>query len=112
MLDWILRGASAIAACAELGLSLEAVEHTKERDARFRKRYEQATAALTENVFTALYRAAMKGNIAAMKFWLENHSAGGIRRSDNDPDDTNPLQEMTDDELIELAKTQGVDCSN
>lgn len=101
-----------MAACKELDLSLESIRRTKERDATFCKRYEQATAALTENVFAALYRAAMKGNVAAMKFWLENHSAGGIRRSDETPDDANPLQEMTDDELIALAKTQGVDFSN
>ena len=111
-LEWVMRGASAMAACAELGVPFDAVDHTKERNARFRERYEQATAALTENVFAALYRAAMKGNVAAMKFWLENHAAGEFHRSPDTPDDNDPLEKMTDDELIELANTHSVDFSN
>lgn len=95
-------------ACAELGIPLDVVELSKNRNGRFRKRYEQATAALTENVFSALYRAAMKGNVAAMKFWLENHTTAKFTPDVDLTGDLNSLAEMADDELAQLAKTHGL----
>ena len=101
-----------MAACAEIDVSLEEVERTKERCDWFRERYHQATAALTENVFAVLYRAAMKGNFAAIKFWLEHHTAGEFHRNSESPGVADPLEQMTDNELIELAKSQGLNCSD
>ncbi|MFN0199340.1 MAG: hypothetical protein ACKVT0_21530 [Planctomycetaceae bacterium] len=111
-LDFLLRGASPAGACTELGLSLDVVERTRDRDDSFREQLELTIVTLSQNVLSALYRTAMKGSVTAQKFWLENHPppAWGAERAS--PADHHPLEELSDDELIELAKAYEIDCTD
>jgi hypothetical protein len=108
LLELLSQGASPPAACRKLGLSLADFFHTTQRDPQFRRRVEMTHHALGQNVASALYRAAMKGNVAAQTFWLRFSPPPGWTGKDANMT-TDDLDRMTDDELLELARAHGVD---
>jgi hypothetical protein len=93
----IAAGGSPAAACEKLGVALEAVSVTLDADERFRKRINRIEQSLSENVKSALYRTAMKGNPSAQSQWLKLQDEG-----------CSPAGEMQDDlaslSLEELQK--------
>ena len=114
-LDLLERGASPAGACLELGISREAVRQALEADAAFRDRVHDVNAILSENVRTALYRAAMQGNVTAMSFWLKTSPPPGWGLLGEAGDETTVpmtfdevLNGLTYDELRQLGGS--VDC--
>lgn len=104
------QGGSPALACRQLGLPLSAFEEALQRDEKFRRRAGEIETALGQNVVAALYRSAMEGSVTAQTFWLKHRPPAGWKPEDRErPADQEPLQRMTDHELIELARTLGVD---
>jgi hypothetical protein len=71
----MLRGASPALACQQLGVSIEALWRTLQRDTTFFLCLMQLYDTLDHNVVSALYRQALEGSVAAQKFWLERRPA-------------------------------------
>ena len=108
LLELLSRGASPAGACKQLGLSIADFFHTTQRDREFRRRAETVHHLLGQNVSSALYKAAMEGNVTAQTFWLR-HSPPPGWTGENAKMTTDDLDRLTDDELIELARAHGVD---
>ena len=70
-LELLLRGASPLGACQELGLDYFQVMRFATEDTAFGLRIQQVGVALSQNVATRLYQEAMKGNVSAMSHWLK-----------------------------------------
>ncbi len=111
VLDLLYRGASPAAACAQVGVSVEAFLHTVNEEAGFRTRVREITGVLSGNVMAVLYRTAMEGNVSAQQAWLKLFPPPTFA----EPAETEPatfdelLGDLTDAELVELARAVGVD---
>ncbi len=108
------RGASPFGACQQLGISLSAVKETYLADKNFSKQIDQVPNVLSQNVAAALYRQAMEGNVSAQIYWLKTLPPPGWSQATTSPipltfDET--LDQLSDEELIELARAMGVDLS-
>jgi hypothetical protein len=108
LLELLAKGLSPAAACAKLGLPLEDFFHTAQYEPEFRRRVESVPESLGHNVASALYAAAMTGNVSAQTFWLRQRPPTGWTGKDAAVT-TDDLDRMTDDELLELARAHGVD---
>jgi hypothetical protein len=75
LLALLSKGASAAAACRQLGLPVENFWHTLHRNASFAAALQQAFDTLSHNVLSVLYQTAMKGNVTAQQFWLKHRPA-------------------------------------
>jgi len=100
-------GLSPAGVCRKLGRSLAEFFNTLNRDLSFRDEVQSVPTVLGQNVASALYKAALEGNVTAQTFWLRNNPPPGWKGDDADTM-TDPFESMTDDELIELARTQGI----
>lgn len=113
VLQLLLRGASPSGACQQIGIPGIAFARTLQVDARFRIHVEEATVTQSYNVSAALYRAAMEGNVSAQVHWLKNCPPPGWQ--DDSRAAAQPItfdqffDELSDDELIQLARAMGVD---
>ncbi|QDT36113.1 hypothetical protein [Stratiformator vulcanicus] len=110
LIDVLARGGSPTAACSQLGVTFETYLATWAEDAAFRERLAAVTAALSQNVASALYRQAMEGSVSAQQFWLKSRPPLGWIDGDQDsegglPDDLNAL---TNDELERIADSRSV----
>lgn len=108
------RGASPFGACQQLEISLESVKETYVSDRHFSKQIDQVPNVLSQNVAAALYRQAMEGNVSAQIYWLKTLPPPGWSQAATSPvpltfDET--LDQLSDEELIELARAMGVDLS-
>lgn len=113
ILQLLLRGASPAAACAQLTLPLIAYARTLREDPDFRARIREVTAALSQNVAAALYRAAMQGNVTAQTTWLRLRPPPEWQEMDTEPDSPANFDDvygqLTDHELLQLARAMGID---
>jgi len=100
-----MRGASPAGACQQLGITQHLLSNTLEHNSEFRQQFADVKTTLTQNVETALYQAAMKGNVAAQKYWLERHPPPSRQQSQHP---LPKLDEMTVDELLRLAEHLGI----
>jgi len=75
MLLLLGKGASFAVACRELGLPVDALWHTLRSDADFDARVQQVYETLSHNVVSALYKAAIGGNVTAQRLWLQHRPA-------------------------------------
>jgi len=71
-LDLLVHGASPLAACRQLNISLASIAATVAECPAFLDRIRGAGDVLSQNVAAALYRAAMQGNVTAQKFFLQH----------------------------------------
>jgi hypothetical protein len=117
VLALLLRGASPAGACQQLGLGVEAVGRTVEEDEAFRRRAGDVTGVLSGNVMAVLYRGAMEGSVSAQQAWLKLFPPPPWQRGpqDGEAETRTPatfdetLKDLTDAELVELARAMGVD---
>jgi len=107
-----MRGASPFGACQQLGIPLESLKQIYAAEEAFRHRIDQVHEILSQNVAAALYRQAMEGNVSAQSFWLKVLPPPGWHQPTKPGpaprtfDET--LEQLTDDELFELARAMGV----
>jgi hypothetical protein len=107
VLELLAKGASPAGVCRQLELSLADFFHTTQYDPEFRRRVETTQHSLGQNVASALYKAAMEGNVTAQTFWLRQSPPPGWTGKDAKMT-TDDLDRMTDDELLDLARAHGV----
>lgn len=116
LIEFLFRGASPAAACGQLGVSYFAFLRTWYEDEAFRARVDGVSTALSQNITTALYQAAMKGNVTAQKFWLEKRPPPGWSTTKGEPMQPMTFDEifskLSDEELRQLADAMGVDLPN
>jgi hypothetical protein len=111
ILDLLYRGASPTGACAQVGVSVEAFLKTVEDDGEFRAKVRDIAGILSGNVMAVLYRGAMEGNVSAQQAWLKLFPPPTFAEPAADAPMTfdELLGDLSDDELIELARAVGVD---
>jgi hypothetical protein len=108
VLALLQKGASPALVCQELGLSTDAFWNTIHADAGFQAAVQQVFDTLSHNVVTALYQAAIKGNVTAQQFWLRQHPASLFNPVES-TDASDDLSELSPDELqAELGETASV----
>ena len=112
-LQLLLRGASPAGACQQLGISVFSFIRTCHEEDGFRRHVDQIYHVLSQNVLSALYRVAMEGNVSAQTFWLKNRPPPGWQSECSEPDGPQTFDDffdqLSDHELLELARTMGVD---
>jgi len=99
------RGASPAGICQQLGLSVLSYLQTRNDSEEFRDREAQTQLLLSQNIAAALYRQAMEGSTSAQTFWLKTLPPPGWQDTANS---TDSLDQLTDEELLNLAATQGI----
>ena len=118
VLTLLLRGASPAGACQNLGVSVFLFIRTCREEDSFRRQVDQVYDVLSQNVLSALYRVAMseEKSVSAHTFWLKNRPPPGWQSEpseSSEPDGPRTFDDffdqLTDHELLELARTMGVD---
>ena len=112
VLELLYRGASPAAACGQVGVSVEAFLQTVNEEAGFRTRVREITGVLSGNVMAVLYRTAMEGNVSAQQAWLKLFPPPTFAEpaAETEPATFDELLgDLTDAELVELARAVGVD---
>lgn len=112
VLELLYRGASPAAACGQVGASVEAFLQTVADDPGFRSRVREITGVLSGNVMAVLYRTAMEGNVSAQQAWLKLFPPPSFAEPapESEPMTFDELLgDLTDAELVELARAVGVD---
>jgi hypothetical protein len=111
ILDLLYRGASPAGACAQVGVSVEAFLKTVDDDEEFRAKVRDIAGILSGNVMAVLYRTAMEGNVSAQQAWLKLFPPPTFAEPAADGPMTfdELLGDLSDDELVELARAVGVD---
>ncbi len=107
-LQLLLRGASPAVICAQIGVPYSAVLTTLRECAEFQSDHDDAQSLLTYNVEAALYAQAMKGSVPAMTLWLRNRPPNSWRGEAVPEDAVDELERLSDGELLELARAEGV----
>ena len=105
----LIRGASPIGACIQLGISIRALLRRLAEDAGFRQRVDDVQWVLRENVKSALYRQAMEGNVPAQRCFLQLLGGGDMTsfRQGFDDDDEN-WESMTPHDMADKYRTAGI----
>jgi hypothetical protein len=105
VMQWLTRGGSPMVACQRLDVSITSFLKTLQADAEFAERIRQVQTALSQNVAACLYRAALEGNVAAQRHYLQL----------NPPPDWKPaapeagLEELEPHELADEYRAAGLD---
>jgi hypothetical protein len=112
-LEMLSRGASPLGICREMELSPGTVARTLVEGKGFREQCEQMGRFLDQNVETAVYLAAMKGNVSAQTLWLRHRPAPGwgpgpAVEGTATGDGTDLWERLTDEELVERARAAGL----
>lgn len=99
VVEYLMLGASAMAAVKRVGRDYEDFEHTRQHDPVFRRRCRLAKRALAGNVASALYKNAMEGSVSAQTSWLRQvrDAAADDGSSNDDHDD-----DLNDEEIEKL----------
>jgi len=109
LLDWMLKGASPAAICAELGWSVERFWKTLDTDADFAEALQQLFDTLSWNVLTVLYQAAMKGQLSAQQFWLRQRPVSGWGQTPETDPGPDPYEQLNDDQLVDACRQAELD---
>jgi len=72
-------------ACSQMGVSLESVRLTLETDARFRRKCDETSDVLTENIRAAVYSKALKGMVPAQALWFKQETERKAARQEDRP---------------------------
>ncbi len=114
ILAWLYRGASPAGACGQVGVSVDRFLKAVAEDEAFRHRVRSTTGVLSGNVMAVLYRTAMEGSVSAQQAFLKLFPPPVFEEPEQDVE-TEPvtfdelLGDLTDAELVELARAVGVD---
>ncbi|MFQ5735020.1 MAG: hypothetical protein ACE5KM_24060 [Planctomycetaceae bacterium] len=107
LLEMLARGGSALLACRQIGRPIAAFFLTVERDDGFRRRLESVHVCLSQNVASALYKAAMEGSVSAQTFYLRNNPPPEWTGKEDEVS-RDEFDDLTTDELARLAEAFGV----
>lgn len=114
-LEMLSRGASPLGICREMELSPGTVARTLVEGRGFREQCEQMGRLLDQNVETAVYLAAMKGNVSAQTLWLRHRPAPGWGPGPGPAvegvaagEGSDHWERLTDEELVERARAAGL----
>ena len=128
LVELVERGVGRAAACRKLGFSYDSYLCTHDELPNFALAVRLALAGIDQNVEMALYKSAMEGSVTAQTFWIKGRrpegweqdrappQAKGARPGASDdrapqPSDDDELSKLSDRELIERARAEGVDLS-
>jgi hypothetical protein len=115
LLALLLKGASPLGACQQLGLSIADYLRTRRDDEAFRQQTDLVYQLLAQNVVAALYKAAMQGNVTAQSCWLRSNPPPGWNPEPPETDQPRTFDhffdQLSDHELLELARAMGVNLS-
>lgn len=106
LLERMLNGCAATAACRQMELTISALNRTLAEDAAFADRVRQARDALRDIVLAALFRQAVKGSVTAQKLYLQQSPD---RSQDQSPDASNAEEGLSPHELAEAYRAAGRD---
>lgn len=81
----LLKGMSSAMACSTIDVSLDSARWTLATDARFRRKCDEVSEALTENVRASLYSKALKGIVPAQALWFKEEAARKAARQEELP---------------------------
>lgn len=109
LLVWLHKGASPAAACAQLSQPVEKFWRTLQHDREFSDAFQRLYDTLSQNVLSALYQSAMKGNVTAQQFWLRQRPATHWTTTHDADEPFHALQKLNDDELVDQCRTAGID---
>ncbi|MBI1347269.1 hypothetical protein GC163_13400 [bacterium] len=109
LVEWLLRGASPAAACAQFGWPVERFWKTLAQDEGFTATLQQVFDTLSQNVLAALYQAAMKGQVSAQQFWLRHRPVTGWTQSLAADLPADSYEQLNDDELVDACVAAGLD---
>ena len=107
VLDLLSRGGSPLLACRQLDRPISAFLLTVQRDDAFRQRLESVNVCLSQNVASALYKAAMEGSVSAQTFYLRQNPPPEWRPPERDVN-RDEFDDLETDELARLAETFGI----
>jgi hypothetical protein len=109
VLDYLLRGASPLIACRQMGLSVARYWLTHRCDAGFAAGIQEIYDTLSDNVAACLYKTAIEGNVSAQQFWLRKRPAPAwdVSRKPVSADD---LQDLKEDQFDEFTWQTLRDC--
>lgn len=107
-LQLLLRGASPVVVCRQVGVPYSAVRLTLRESAEFRDDHDDAMLLLNQNVEAALYGQAMQGSVPAMTLWLRNRPPPYWRGDEDDKTVKDEFERMNDAELVEAARAAGI----
>jgi hypothetical protein len=126
LVELLERGIGRSAACRKLGFAYRSYLRTFEERPEFELAVRLALAGIDQNVEMALYKSAMEGSVTAQTFWLKGRRPEGWEpdRESQPTKGTRPctandfslqpslddeLAKLSDRELIERARAEGVD---
>ena len=115
ILELLSRGASPAGACAQVGVPIEAFFQTAASDPAFRGKVREIAGVLSGNVQAVLYRTAMEGNVSAQQAFLKLFPPPSFQepKTETEPITFDELLgDLSDAELVELARAVGVDLEN
>lgn len=103
---YLVKGASPLLACRELGIAVRRFWTTYDQDPRFVDAIDDLYRTLSHNVLAAVYQQAMKGDKTAQQTWLRTlpPCTGQATTGATDHD----LAALSDSELVERARSTGV----
>lgn len=107
----IAQGCTALFACHQLGRTMRSLKTTLRGNQRFRREFFENLQLMDQRVESALYKAALKGNVSAQTLWLKNRPPQNWKRRKGEDQGSKRLEEMTDEEVLRLAKREGFDLS-
>ncbi|MFW6125357.1 MAG: hypothetical protein ACOC46_04345 [Pirellulales bacterium] len=120
-LELLSRGAGRVFICRKMRISYDSYLRTVEQEPEFREAVRRTLEGIDQNVETALYRSAMEGNVTAQTFWLRYRRPAGwqdpdpkaaksaAQRGAATPSDEDDLESLSDRELLERARAEGID---
>lgn len=116
-LDRLSRGASPYSILRELEVATGVYLRTLQEGIGFREQIEEVRLLLDQMVETAVFHAAMKGNVSAQTLWIRHRPPPGWSGEDETNEESGrsgiesngPWGRMTDAELVERAVAAGLD---
>lgn len=90
---------------------MRSLKTTLRGNQRFRREFFENLQLMDQRVESALYKAALKGNVSAQTLWLKNRPPQNWKRRKGEDQGSKRLEEMTDEEVLRLAKREGFDLS-
>jgi hypothetical protein len=116
-LDRLSRGATPYSILREMEIAPGVYHRTLEAGVGFREQIDEVRLLLDQMIETAVFHAAMKGNVSAQTLWIRHRPPPGWSDEDEAEgalgktgiDGTSHWGRMTDAELLERAVAAGVD---
>jgi len=107
-LQLMLGGVSPMRACQELAISYLDFRFALKKSPCLQAEINGVWETLSQNIVTALYHIAMKGNVSAQVFRLKNRPPPGWTIVEEQSEGGEAFSELSDEELVALARQEGI----